>query len=155
MYSNLRLRKHVHLSPETYEQNNAVFITICTQYRRPLFGVIRDDSLELSPCGQIVSDNINQLINKYPGVQITHSVIMPNHIHLLISRIRTARGKIISLAQLISQFKGKCSKDCNIALWQRGYYDHVVRTEDERLKIIEYIQNNPRKWSLDQEYVKE
>jgi len=89
----------------------------------------------------------------YPGIRIQQFVIMPNHIHFLIYRQQINTNPQISLHEFINQLKGQASKKCGISLWQRGYYDHIIRTEDDMRMVMEYIQNNPRKWTLDREYV--
>ncbi len=146
-------RKSIHLKSAIYDQNGSYFITICTKGKEKLFGTIEDDILKPTKLGLVVSSIITQMREQYHGLSIPYFVVMPNHVHFLIQRERSARGKIISLANFIRKFKASCSMQWGNPIWQRGYYDHVIRTEQDRLQIIEYIQNNPRKWELDQEYI--
>ena len=118
--------------------------------------------IRLKPYGKIVEKIINTLSQKY-GVRITDYVIMPNHIHMviLIDEERAIRESPLQKRSLISKIVGylkatvsreihKFSPDIN--LWQRDYYDHIIRWDEEYLKIAEYIHTNPGKWEEDKYY---
>ena len=147
-------RKNIHLKQSVYEENGLYFITICTRDKQCLLGFIEDDFLHPTETGNIVTEEIHALENSRPGLTIPQFVVMPNHIHLLVARERTARGKIPTLERFIGMLKANVTKRCGASIWQRGYYDHIVRTENDLVQIREYIRNNPRKWELDQEYRK-
>ena len=147
-------RKTIRLKQSIYDENGLYFITICIRNRQCLLGFIENDILHPTEMGNVVIEEIHALENSRPGMTISQFVVMPNHVHLLIARERTARGKIPALERFIGMLKANVSKRCGESVWQRGYYDHIVRTENDLEKIREYIQNNPRKWELDQEYRK-
>lgn len=81
---------------------------------------------------------------------------MPNHIHLIL-RIREADGRMISAPTkavpiVIGQMKRATSKCAGASLWQKGFHDHIIRSESTYLRIWNYIDANPAKWSEDRYY---
>ena len=73
-------------------------------------------------------------------------VIMPNHIHAIIS---IEEAQTITISRIINQYKGIVTKQLGYSIWQKSYYDHIIRNEKEYYKIIEYIQNNIINWEKD------
>lgn len=84
---------------------------------------------------------------------VDYYVIMPNHIHLLIS-INNHSGRMISAPTVIGQLKRYVSKECGFPIWQKGFYDHIIRDEEDYINKAEYIINNPLKWNEDELYCK-
>jgi len=88
-------------------------------------------------------------------------VVMPNHIHGLLQLLPIqAQGEQrgVGLSAIINQYKSavtrcaiKESGNTGCVLWQRGYYEHVVRDEKDLYRIREYIVTNPLRWMLDRE----
>jgi len=98
-------------------------------------------------------------------------VIMPNHVHgilFLSPRIcasRTGEADVgaaheppSSLSMIVGYFKMNAAKRINAhrntsgaRLWQRGFYERVVRNDDELFRIREYIASNPKSWASDRE----
>ena len=111
----------------------------------------------LTPLGHLVQIHLAAI----PGV--TEYVVMPNHLHCLIvipgevaggpmqASAPTAKGMTIS--QRIRIFKGRVARDAGTGVFQRSFYDHVVRYEDEYREVCEYIQNNPARWAFDKFYI--
>ncbi len=64
-------------------------------------------------------------------------------------------GKISSISNIIQQYKGYVTKKAGIVVWQKSFYDHIVRNRDEYLNIWNYIDTNPLKWTLDEYYKEE
>ena len=60
-----------------------------------------------------------------------------------------------TISQYMRAFKGLATKEAGISLWQRSYYDHIIRDEQDYLRIAEYIIENPAKWTEDRYYVPE
>ena len=94
--------------------------------------------------------------NFYNSVSIDKYVIMPDHIHLLISICnkdghprRGVPTKTSTLAQFVGTFKRFCNKEYGNNIWQGRYYDHVIRNQQDYNEIWEYIDNNPQKWLLE------
>ena len=106
---------------------------------------------ELSEYGQIVE----QYLRRIPGMD--QFVIMPNHIHMIIS-IDPENGSMWAstptkpLSSLIRSSKTLTSKAANTSLWQRSYYDHIIRNEADYLRIWQYIDQNPARWAEDEYY---
>jgi len=113
------------------------------------------------------------LPQRFQYVSLDEFIIMPNHVHgiVFINDVRAGSprpsasdlheidaSKPPTLGQIIAYFKYQAAKHINIyrvmpsiSVWQRGYYDHVIRNEAELTRVREYIQNNPSGWEFDQE----
>ena len=156
-------RKNIRLINYDYSQEGMYYITICTQNRKQILSEIQKKEyvgancvrpkIILSEKGQIVNAEIRKISDIYENIKINTYVIMPNHIHLIICISgRTQFAPTIS--RIIKQFKGKISKRIDYSIWQKNYYEHVIRNEEELYKIIEYIEENPEKWDEDKYYKK-
>ena len=119
MKENLPVRKKIRLKDYDYSQENMYFITICVKDRIEALGKIREENINLTKEGKIVSENISKLEEIYKNIQIEEYVVMPNHIHIKYS------------------------------IWQKSFYEHIIRNEKEYLKINEYIKNNVINWQTD------
>ncbi len=145
----LPVRKNNRLKNYDYSSAGAYFITICTKNRRKCLGDIAGGNIftaprmELSSCGETVK----QFLESMPGLD--KYVIMPNHIH----RILLSKDGDQSVSQRIRAFKGLVTKSCGEALFQRSYYDHVIRGEEDYKEIWRYIEENPQKWRVDELFV--
>ncbi len=161
-------RKQLRLKNYNYLQPGYYFITICTHKRRKLLSNIEDGDgsfetpkLKLTPLGKEIVKTLEYIDNHYPNVTIDKYVLMPNHIHLIVILQQPQPGsKNLSLHKVIGQFKSYTNKiynelngTKNLILWQRNYYERVIRGEEEYLKLCEYIQNNPIKWQEDEYFV--
>jgi len=62
------------------------------------------------------------------------------------------RASAPTVGDRIRSWKKMVSRSVGIAVWQRSYYDHIIRDENEHTQILEYIQNNPAKWCEDRYY---
>ena len=133
-----------------YSQANVVCATICVKDRRKLLGEIRVPEtegeapwMELSPAGRIVEKYTATI----PGID--KYVIMPNHVHLIVFNQDGA-----SISQKIRSWKILISKEIGGSIWQRSFYDHVIRDEQDYLVRWKYIDDNPAKWASDKYYQK-
>lgn len=173
---NFPQRKTNRLKDYNYSQEGHYFITMCSYQKYNIFGEIIDGMVELNKIGRIIDLHINKLNSLYNEICIDKHVIMPNHIHMIIMIENTdglAKHSInkknpskMALAKVIQTFKSSITKDCRIQtnagthamrslqIWQRSYYDHIIRNHKEYEEIWEYIEENPQKWSLDQYYNK-
>ena len=120
--------------------------------------------VELTPIGEFVSQNIANIPNKHQNVEIDKYVVMPNHIHLLIllrqeqytqnhsmqSEHRNLRDA--SLSEIVHWLKIVTSRKYGEILWQRSYYDHIIRSEHDYKNIWQYIDENPQRWMFDKYY---
>jgi len=148
-------RKTNRLQEYHYGLPNAYFITSCTENRRNLFwktvGAVIDRPEErcLTELGRFTVQRILEIPVHYPDISVDHYVIMPDHIHLLL-RIHGEEGGRSMIAPTISRvirlLKGTVSKQAGFSVWQKGFYDHVVRGEEDYREIWNYIEENPGKW---------
>lgn len=146
MKRNLSTRKIIRLQGYDYSAENIYFVTLCIKDRIELLGKIENENIKLSIEGNIVKKTIHLVEQIYPNLTIDEYVIMPNHIHFLIS-INYANG--ITISKVIKHFKTIISKELSYSIWQKSFYEHIVRNEKEYLKIKEYIRNNIINWAKD------
>lgn len=175
-------RKPNRLPKYDYSSGGMYFITICTAERKNLFwtkdtvsdvgaDIIRplcpDDNVQdfiqtpsavpLSAIGQIADIAVRDIAFHYEGVSVNHYVIMPNHIHLMLS-ITAAGGRLIAaptVSTIIGQFKRHVSRKVGHGIWQKSFHDHIIRDERDYQKIWSYIECNPWYWETDCFYNKE
>jgi len=169
-------RRSIRFSGYDYSQPGAYYVTVCTHEKRHLFGEIIESEMKLSGCGEVVRRVWEGLTRRYPAVQTDSFVVMPNHIHAIIvvndvgaihklpsGEFKRAvheppvRGRML-LPTVIGYFKMQTAKRINemrdtpgAPVWQRNYYEHIVRNEDELGKIRQYIATNRLRWSSDPE----
>jgi putative transposase len=104
----------------------------------------------------MVDLEINKINSIYRNVEIYKYVIMPNHIHMIIV-LSTGNGRsktAPTISRIIQQFKGSISKKVGFSLWQKSFYDYIIRNQQEYEKIYEYIETNQLKWEEDKYYIK-
>ena len=109
----------------------------------------------LSEYGNIVETAIKNIPLKYTSVSVDRYVIMPNHIHLLLQihideNVRAMPAPTVST--VIQQMKGYVTKQIGFPVWQKLFYDHIIRNGNDYREIWEYIENNPLKWVEDRFY---
>ena len=110
----------------------------------------------LSSYGEIVDDAIKNISNIYSNVYVDKYCIMPNHIHLIIICSVENNGRILSaptISTIIGQLKRCVTKQIGFSLWQKSFFDHIIRNENEYKKIWSYIHQNPLKWEVDKYYI--
>ena len=158
-------RHSIRLRGYDYSQAGAYFITICTHERQPLFGVVQEGNMVLNEFGQLVAKTWAGLANQYDWISLGEFVVMPNHFHgLLLIEAPAGLSKTEfprkPLGRLLGAFKMITAKQVNlmrglagVPLWQRNYFEHIVRDEAAYLKIVEYIRTNPKKWSEDRYHI--
>jgi REP element-mobilizing transposase RayT len=108
--------------------------------------------LGLSNIGVKVERAIENIPNIYENVYIDNYIIMPNHIHMIIVLQNNSEGRPMgapTISQIVNQFKGFVTKQIGYSIWQKLFYDHVIRNEQEYQEIYKYIKTNPLKWELD------
>jgi putative transposase len=163
-----RYRHLSRLKDYDYSQPGAYFVTVCTKNRFCLFGEIHNDRIKFNSYGEIIRLSWLRLPDYYPNVELDAFVIMPNHIHGVIflkdvgaglKRAPTGfEGKPYPLSEIIRGFKTFSSRQINklrntpgASVWQRNYYEHVIRKDESLAQIREYIETNPLRWALDRE----
>ncbi len=168
----LKSRQSTRLNNYDYSSNGYYFITICSRDRKNLFGQLknavgaplacaRHDNIELSHLGQIIDKQWNDLIIHYENIILDDYIIMPNHIHgIIIVNKRAEASAAPTISQIIRSFKSRSAMEylkiikknnLNVSgkIWQRSFYDHIIRNRRSLNVIKEYIQNNPVNWEND------
>lgn len=151
-------RRSIRLRTYDYTQAGAYFVTICTWQRECLFGEIVQEEMVLNEAGSIAVAAWTDLPNHYRYVELDAFVVMPNHFHGLIVLRDEHQEMRHGLPEIIRGFKTFSSRRINgyrnntgCPVWQRNYYDRVVRNEQEMTRARTYIANNPLQWANDKE----
>ena len=163
-------RRSIRLKGYDYSQPGAYFVTICTQDRVCLFGDVIGGEMQVNALGEIVQAVWDGLSEHYPFVVLDAFVVMPNHVHGVIiitepmvgAGLKPAPTKPVcqhhGLSEIVRAFKTFSARRINglrgtsgVPIWQRNYYEHIIRTEDALQRIREYIATNPLRWHLDRE----
>ena len=149
------VRKKNRLETYDYSQGGAYHIVICTDHRQCILSEVYDGAdtqqLRLFPLGMLVQEAILEIPLHYPTVDVVRYSVMPNHVHLLLQLSTEEENPTIPW--VVNQLKGIVTKRAGKRIWQKGYYDQVIRTEQEFRSIGEYIEYNPAKWKTDDYYV--
>lgn len=166
--SELPKRKHIRLKGYDYSQQNAYFITICTYHRANLLAEGPSASVGAHLCVRpkapysMIEKWLLELESKYSGIVIDRYVIMPNHIHFIVFNTGAHAGA--PLQDVIKWFKTQTTNDYirgvknglyppfNKHVWQRNYYEHIIRNEQDLTETRRYIEENPLKWRDDELY---
>lgn len=155
---NLPVRKKNRLAHWDYSSPSAYFLTVCVKDMHELLwdkraDIIRsDDEPHLSKYGAIAENAVKDIPNYYNHVSADCYCIMPNHIHVVIF-IKSGEDKQMisapTMSTIIGQMKRYVSKQVGFPLWQKSFYDRIIRNRDEYEIINRYIYENPKKWELD------
>ena len=165
-------RKPTRLREYDYSQSGWYFITVCIKNRMEWFGDVVNEKMVLNAYGKIAREQWLWLARQYDYVKLDEFIIMPNHMHGIVvienDVIRRDNPRVVPtvvptnihnrrynlLSKSANAFKTTSSKlihqNCLIEfIWQRSFYDHIIRDEESLGSIREYIINNPMKWDLD------
>lgn len=161
MENEMPMRKRNRLEHFDYSSCGAYFITICTSERQNYFWSRLDVSVEnpkdvvLSPYGKIVYEAIQKIPVIYPAISIDNYVIMPDHIHLLLVICPDDFGRPMAaptISRVVQQLKGYITKRIGVSIWQKLFFDHVIRNRQDYEDHIKYIYENPIHWRRDELY---
>ena len=165
-------RRSLRLEDYGYDQPGGYFITICTFGRENLFGEIQEGAIRLNRYGEIARGCFKAIAKHFDNAVVDEFVVMPNHVHGIVVIINVGArhavplrslerfGKPVatSLPTIVRSFKSATTKRINdlrqtpgAPVWQRNYYEHVIRNEQSLHRIREYIANNPARWDFDRE----
>ena len=155
------LRKQNRLADYDYSQPGAYFLTICVKDRSCILGSIVGADDHIGPYTKL--SNIGKIVEKYtrmiPGID--KYVIMPNHVHMIlrISAKDPQEGPMwssaptnTSIPRIMRTWKTLITKEVGDSIWQRSYYDHIIRDEQDYIVRAQYIANNPARWCVDRYY---
>jgi REP-associated tyrosine transposase len=168
-----RRRRSIRLKHYDYTQSGAYFVTIVMKGRACLLGDIVDQEMRLNNIGHAVQDVWENLVDHYPQIELDAFVVMPNHVHGIIvivdhrgdvgagvgAGLRPAPTKTQhGLPEIVRAFKSFSARRINeirhtpgAPIWQRNYFEHVIRTEESWNRIRQYILDNPARWTFDRE----
>lgn len=169
-------RKILRLKDYDYSQQGAYFVTLCSERRKNLFGIISGGEMQLVEHGKTLAATWDALGQRFPNIELDSFIVMPNHIHGIIrivgagsprpgKGIAKAQGgetpplqEKASLSKNMAYFKYQTTKLINelrgtpgIKIWQRSFYEHIIRDDESFNRISEYIATNPLRWDLDRE----
>ncbi|MBQ3550449.1 MAG: transposase [Clostridia bacterium] len=181
-------RKNIRLKDYDYSTPGLYFVTVCTKDKKPILCRIvgTDANSAVSLCrfatspshregvflggpkvvmfeyGKIANEQIKNMTVFYDNVKVEKYVIMPNHIHFILSVAESASGppgRSVPTNNAISNFVGTFKRFCNKKygknIWQARSNDHIIRGQHDYRKIWEYIDENPVRWTCDKFYFEE
>jgi len=165
----VRNRRSVRLQGYDYSQAGAYFITICARNRHCLFGAITEGVMVLNDAGRAAADCWLQIPDHFLNIELDEWVVMPNHIHGIVIIVGANHELIVrannysplhptgttrTIGSMVRGFKIGVTKwyrqrSVSSTIWQRNYWDHIIRNESELNRIQQYILDNPMKWEQD------
>lgn len=169
---NKQIRKPNLLKGHDYSRQGAYFVTICTNKMAHLFGQIENFSMIPNKYGLIIREEWfrSSVLREYIELHEDEFTLMPNHIHAIVWIMENEMGSQFnqksisgprsrSLGAIIGQFKSRSSRRVNMlrnlpgkSIWQRNYYDHIIRNDQDLYAIRKYILENPYKWEEEKEF---
>lgn len=162
-------RRSIRLPEYDYSRQGAYFVTLCAHQRKCLFGRIEQDDIVLNPLGEIVKEEWLASCRVRKEIGLGEYAIMPNHLHGIVFIKNPGDGELLPAAQpgafartvgaMVAGFKAAVTRRINgirntpgMAVWQRNYYEHVIRDGEDYRRIAEYIARNPMSWHQDSYY---
>ncbi len=167
-------RRSIRLPEYDYATVGAYYVTLCACGRECLFGEIVRGQMRLNDAGRIIQEEWQRTPQLRPNVELDAFITMPNHLHGIIVITESRRGVLQyaptigqnpgfrspsqTLGAIVRGFKSAVTRRVNTRhntqgnkLWQRNYYEHVIRDEKDLKEIRRYIAVNPRLWKYDEE----
>lgn len=169
-------RRSVRLPLFDYSRPGAYFLTICSHEKRHIFGTILGHEVRLSAAGRIVDECWRDISNHSPNVEVPIHVVMSNHVHGIVvvrsQMLRQAEDgedskedsrrlgahRPGSIPTIVRSFKAitarrirELVRDSGFHVWQRGYYERIIRNEREFHTTCDYVRLNPANWANDEE----
>lgn len=173
----MQSRRSLRLKGYDYRRQGVYFVTVCANRNANLFGRIDNGVMIPNAISDIITDEWWRTAELRPNVTLDAFVLMPNHLHGIIvildqgsqatrqaASVEVAKPasrylQAQSLGAILGRFKGKVSRRVHelpacrdLLVWQRNFYDHIVRNEKSLQAIREYIISNPGRWTEDSYY---
>ena len=167
-------RQSIRLKGYDYSKPGYYFITICVSNRYHLFGKVSEGCVYLNKYGEIAEKEWLYTEILRDNVRLDEFIVMPNHVHgiILITHQMNSRGvsqyasavepennfrsPSNNLGAIVRGFKSTVTKQINELnnqpgdkVWQRNYYDHIIRNRQDLNRIRKYIRDNPENWEND------
>jgi putative transposase len=152
----LPIRQSIRLQGFDYSQAGAYFVTICSYDRKCIFGNITNCHLQLTEIGSLVIACWKGLAHQYPFISHDTWVLMPNHLHGILW-LNNDYSKVKSLGKVVAAFKAMSTSqtrqfvDHKMKLWQRDFFEHIIRDQNDLFRLRQYISDNPTQWTIDVE----
>ncbi len=165
----LHKRNSIRLKGYDYSQPGLYFVTICVRGKMHLFGKIVNDKLELNVAGKMIETEWLRLQKKFTRIKLYEYVVMPNHFHAILkiqsitsTMVKSSDSKKITLGSVIGAFKSTTTRkyingvknnnweSFDKKLWQRNYFEHIIRDKKSYYEISKYIIDNPKNWKYDE-----
>lgn len=163
-------RRSIRLKGYDYSKSGAYFITIVTRNRACLFGKVVNGEIRLNDAGRMVVTEWEMIPERFPTVALDAFIVMPNHVHGIIvitnaaivhdgatTRVAPTLGDVVGAfksrvtVEYIRGVKTSGWTPFHRDLWQRNYYEHIIRNKDALNRIRKYITDNPARWLFDYE----
>jgi len=168
-------RRSVRLKGYDYSGTGAYFVTVCTNRKKCILGEVIDEKIVPTTIGGIAKNCWEEIPKHFLNVELDEFVVMPNHVHGIIQIINVGATHASPLQKhhsnsnprgpgprtigsIVGSFKSATTRCANgiglgnrFSIWQRNYYEHIIRDEDELNQVKEYIIQNPLKWQFDRE----
>ena len=159
MTKELPQRKSTRLQGFDYSSVGAYFVTVCTRERNNYFwkfvgatiGRPQEQEFPLSEYGKIVENSILRIPKIYPCVKIEYYIIMPDHIHVLLTISADEYGRPMvapTVSRIVQQLKGYVTKQIGSSIWQKSFFDHIIRNRKDYEEHIKYIYENPLRLTI-------
>jgi REP element-mobilizing transposase RayT len=162
-------RKSIRMKGFDYTQPGYYFVTICCQNKECLFGDIINGQLMLNIAGEMIKQVWVETLTGFSNTRLQNHIIMPNHFHGIIQivgaeSISAQSGESADIPVVIQSFKRnttikyinmvkrKLLPSFNKRIWQRNYWEHIIRNEESYKVIVDYIENNSANWLQDKLY---
>ncbi len=170
----LKHRRSIRITGFDYSQGGAYFVTICTKCRKQLFGKKLGDKIDLTPWGKIVEQEWLKTEKLRQNVAMDIYQIMRNHFHGIVVLTDGGGEGVLqyaptghglqspsqNLGAIVRGFKSavtnqirRLANDATLDVWQRNYFEHVIRDDRDLEQIQEYIANNPLAWENDEYFI--
>lgn len=168
---NFHGRRSIRLAGFDYSRPGAYFLTICSVERRCIFGSIDHGQFRENTLGQLIRACWLQIPDHFPSVETDEFVIMPNHLHAILNIKRSGPRRegprheafssptCASIPTIVRTFKAGVTRLARRqgqwnygAIWQRDYFERVIRDGKEYADTCSYIKGNPLRWELDEDH---
>lgn len=148
-------RKQIRIENYDYSAPGAYFVTICTANKENVLwetvgaDIIRPQDISLSAIGKVVERSVLQISDHYKNIVVDKYCVMPDHVHLILVIQSNEDGRMISaptISTVVGSMKRWVSKQIGRSIWQKSFYEHGIRNQQDCDEVWEYIENNPLKY---------
>ncbi len=155
-------RRSIRLPGYDYSQQGVYFITVCAERKTCLFGHIYAGQMICNEAGIMLHTQWQSLPERFPGLRLDECIVMPNHFHAIL--VLDASAQSVGVGQIVGAWKSLTTNGYIDGvrtagwptfprrLWQRNYWEHIVRSDEALVNIREYITSNPADWENDVEH---